>query len=78
MKPVEAAIGTTVFFFVAPGVVAGVIPWAITSWQFTDWPAAVVAGWLGFALVVFSLAMLIDCFVRFARSRGTPAPPAKW
>ena len=32
----SAAAGTAVFFLVAPGVVAGLIPWWITGWNASD------------------------------------------
>jgi protein-S-isoprenylcysteine O-methyltransferase Ste14 len=73
---VRAWLGTIVFLFVAPGVVAGLIPWAITGWRLPDWggwiwPVAVVAG----VLILGGIAVLLDAFVRFARADGTPAPP---
>jgi protein-S-isoprenylcysteine O-methyltransferase Ste14 len=78
MDRVKAAIGSAVFFLVAPGIVAGFIPWSITGWQrsaasATWWPALL----LGAVLVIAGLALLIDCFVRFAwQGVGTPAPVA--
>ena len=74
---VRAWIGTVVFLFVAPGVVAGLIPFAITGWRVPDWggwiwPVAIVAG----LLILSGIVVLLDAFVRFARADGTPAPPA--
>ena len=71
----RAAAGTTVFFAVAPGVMAGVIPWAITGWDVrADWGWARVAGAL---LTVGGAAVLVQAFARFVREgRGTPAPVA--
>jgi protein-S-isoprenylcysteine O-methyltransferase Ste14 len=67
-----------VFFAVAPGVVAGVVPWALTGWQAGDAP-----GWLlpvraaGAVLVAGCAVVLVQAFVRFVREgRGTPAPVA--
>jgi len=72
-----AATGTAVFFAAAPGVVAGVVPWALTGWRTGGSgppPAARLAGW---ALVAAGGAVLVAAFVRFAREgRGTPAPVA--
>ncbi|MEO8261976.1 MAG: isoprenylcysteine carboxylmethyltransferase family protein [Pseudolysinimonas sp.] len=74
---VRAWVGTIVFLFVAPGVVAGLIPFAITGWRVPDWggwiwPVAIVAG----LLILGGIVVLLDAFVRFARADGTPAPPA--
>ena len=34
MRRATAVLGSGVFFVIAPGVVAGLIPWWITRWQF--------------------------------------------
>jgi protein-S-isoprenylcysteine O-methyltransferase Ste14 len=74
---VRAWVGTIVFLFVAPGVVAGLIPWLITGYRMPGWggwvwPVAIVAG----LLILGGVALLLDAFIRFARADGTPAPPA--
>jgi protein-S-isoprenylcysteine O-methyltransferase Ste14 len=71
----RAALGTAAFFALAPGVMAGVIPWAFTRWQVrADWGAARVAGAV---LTVCGAAVLVQAFVRFVREgRGTPSPAA--
>lgn len=74
---VRAWIGTILFLFVAPGVVAGLIPFAITQWRMSShapWnvPIAIVAG----LAILSGIIVLLDAFVRFARADGTPAPPA--
>jgi protein-S-isoprenylcysteine O-methyltransferase Ste14 len=78
MRTTAAALGSSVFFAVAPGVVAGVIPWALTGWQAGDAP-----GWLlpvraaGAVLLAGCAVVLVHAFVRFVREgRGTPAPVA--
>jgi protein-S-isoprenylcysteine O-methyltransferase Ste14 len=74
----RAAIGTAVFFVVAPGIVAGVGPWLVTGYRFEE----PVAGWLaaralGAALIGAGLVVLVPAFVRFAvEGLGTPAPVA--
>ena len=35
MRRSAATVGSAVFFVVAPGVVAGLVPWLITGWQDT-------------------------------------------
>jgi protein-S-isoprenylcysteine O-methyltransferase Ste14 len=69
-----AALGSALFFVIAPGVMAGVVPWLITG--YAD-PAAPPYAVLGLALVVVGLAALVACFMQFVREgRGTPAPVA--
>ena len=75
---VRAALGSVAFLVIAPGVVAGVIPWWITSWEveepFTFWaPLRVV----GVALTAAGVLALLDSFRRFVvEGLGTPAPVA--
>jgi protein-S-isoprenylcysteine O-methyltransferase Ste14 len=71
----RAAIGTTVFLVLAPGVVAGVIPWWLTGWESDDlWAPLRV---LGAALIVAGAAVLLHAFARFVvEGLGTPAPVA--
>jgi protein-S-isoprenylcysteine O-methyltransferase Ste14 len=69
-----AALGSALFFVIAPGVMAGVVPWLITGYADPAAPPYVV---LGLALVVVGLAALVACFMQFVREgRGTPAPVA--
>jgi len=71
-------VGSLVFFVVAPGVVAGYVPYALSGWRLAPPFLGVQAGrWAGAALVLAGLATLVDCFARFAlEGRGTPAPVA--
>jgi protein-S-isoprenylcysteine O-methyltransferase Ste14 len=76
MKRLGASVGSVLFFVVAPGVVAGLVPWWISHWQmqppFLGWRSLRVAG---VALIVLGAPALLDSFVRFAlEGRGTPAP----
>lgn len=69
-------LGSMSFFVLAPGTVAGWVPWWISRWRFEPaflgWEGSRVAG---AALVAAGLAALLDCFARFAlQGRGTPAP----
>jgi protein-S-isoprenylcysteine O-methyltransferase Ste14 len=69
-----AAWGSVLFFLVAPGVVAGVVPWSIT--RYTN-PAEPPVAALGLVVAALGLAALVACFVQFVREgRGTPAPIA--
>lgn len=75
MERRDAAIGSMLFFFIAPGTIAGLIPWLITHWRIEAGASPLLSG-LGGALVLPFTAMLIECFARFARHGGTPAPIA--
>ena len=63
------------FLVVAPGVVAGLIPWWLTGWEAgTTWPPLQL---LGALLLVAGVIVLVDAFVRFVvEGIGTPAPIA--
>jgi protein-S-isoprenylcysteine O-methyltransferase Ste14 len=72
----SAAVFTVVFFFLAPGTMAGLVPWLITGW---DRPAGGIGVFdvLGVALLFAGLAAVVDCFRRFVtEGSGTPAPVA--
>lgn len=34
MRKTKALIGSALFLVVAPGVVAGLVPWLLTGWRF--------------------------------------------
>jgi len=75
MSRARAAAGSLVFLLLAPGVVAGVVPWLLTGWDSTDPPAALVA--LGVLLIGAGVAVLLHAFARFVvEGIGTPAPVA--
>jgi protein-S-isoprenylcysteine O-methyltransferase Ste14 len=73
-----AATGSAVFFGVAPGTVAGLIPWWLTGWRLREplahWaPLRVV----GMVLVATGAMVLVHAFGRFVmEGLGTPAPVA--
>lgn len=72
----EALIGSAAFLLLAPGTIAGLIPWLITNWRFGEGASAGVSI-VGGIIIALSLALLIECFVRFAvKGNGTPAPLA--
>jgi protein-S-isoprenylcysteine O-methyltransferase Ste14 len=71
----RAALGSVVFLLVAPGVMAGVVPWLLTGWETTDPPVVLVV--VGAVLVVAGAAVLLHAFACFVlEGRGTPAPVA--
>jgi protein-S-isoprenylcysteine O-methyltransferase Ste14 len=73
----RAWIGTIVFLILAPGIVAGLIPWLITGWRWYDWGAAawIVVPVAGIAIAA-GVAFLLYAFALFAIHQGTPAPVA--
>lgn len=76
MSKVRAAVGSALFLVVAPGVVAGLIPWWITGWEVGRelWTPLRIAGAV---LTGVSAAVLIHAFARFVlEGIGTPAPVA--
>ncbi len=78
MRRSTAAVGSALFFLLAPGVVVGLIPWALTRWQVREplpyWAPARV---LGGVVLVAGLIALVQAFVRFVvEGHGTPAPVA--
>jgi protein-S-isoprenylcysteine O-methyltransferase Ste14 len=78
MRKAGAALGSAVFFALAPGVVAGLVPWWLTGWRVRSLPA----WWLplrlaGVVLVVAGTVVLVQAFARFVvEGLGTPAPVA--
>ena len=75
MSKAIAAAGSAAFFALAPGVMAGLVPWWLTGWEAQHtWPALRV---LGAALIAAGLVVLVQAFVRFVvEGVGTPAPVA--
>ena len=76
MRRLTAAAGSTLFFAIAPGVVAGLIPWWLTRWQvhgpLAHWAAVRVDGLI---MLIAGVIVLPGAFVRFVtEGHGTPAP----
>ena len=78
MRKPNAAIGSAVFFALAPGVVAGVVPWWLTGWRVRE----PLLNWMptravGLLLIAVGAGVLVHAFVRFVvEGAGTPAPVA--
>ncbi len=78
MKRLSAVLGSALFLVIAPGFVALYMPWLMSRWHV----APALLGWapfrwIGIALIVAGLPILIDSFARFAlQGLGTPAPIA--
>ncbi len=78
MQKTSAAVGSAVFFALAPGTVAGLVPWLLTRWHpgapFSFWPVLRLGGAM---LVLAGAAVLLHAFGRFVvNGLGTPAPVA--
>jgi protein-S-isoprenylcysteine O-methyltransferase Ste14 len=78
MRKTTAAIGTMVFFVLAPGIIAGLIPWWLSGWKVREpllnWAPVRVIGVIAIAA---GAAVLVSAFVRFVvEGAGTPAPIA--
>jgi protein-S-isoprenylcysteine O-methyltransferase Ste14 len=78
MTRAGAIVGSILFLFVAPGIVAGVIPGSLSQYRMQP-PLLGVEPlrWLGVLLLVLGGVLLLETFARFAlQGRGTPAPIA--
>jgi len=78
MSKAKAILGSAVFFLTAPLVVAGVIPWWITRWEFQPAFFGVeLTRVIGIVLIIVGAPGLLHSFARFAlQGLGTPAPLA--
>ncbi len=76
MRTLSAIAGSAVFFIVAPGMVAGLVPWLLTD-RYRLPLLTVPSVLVGSILIVAAAALLLHCFARFAlEGMGTPAPVA--
>jgi protein-S-isoprenylcysteine O-methyltransferase Ste14 len=75
MRRSAAAVGAAAFFALAPGVVAGLVPWWLTRWEVRPyWLPLRVAGAV---FVALGALVLLHAFIRFVvEGVGTPAPIA--
>jgi len=78
MQKASAVVGSALFFVVAPCVLAGLIPWWMTRWEFGRALFGLeVTRAIGVLFILIGLPGLVDSFVRFAvQGLGTPAPVA--
>jgi protein-S-isoprenylcysteine O-methyltransferase Ste14 len=78
MQRAKATAGSLLFLVLAPGVVAGLVPWWLTRWRIEEplpyWAPLRVAGVI---LISVGVAVLLEAFGRFVvEGLGTPAPVA--
>jgi protein-S-isoprenylcysteine O-methyltransferase Ste14 len=78
MSKAIAVLGSALFFIIAPLMLAAVVPWWVTSWEFRRAFFAVeLTRVLGGVLIIAGVPGLVDSFARFAlEGVGTPAPIA--
>lgn len=77
MSRISSAAASLIFLAVAPGTLAGWLPWSLSrGWRMQppflglEWMR-----WLGALLIAGGAVLLLECFARFAfLGRGTPAP----
>jgi protein-S-isoprenylcysteine O-methyltransferase Ste14 len=75
MRRRSAALGSALFFAVAPGVMAGLVPWLLTGWDAYEMPPVLRV--LGGLVTALGATFLIQAFARFViEGLGTPAPVA--
>ena len=71
-----AVLGTAAFLILAPGTVAGLIPWCISRWrQHPPFLGFAPFRALGILMIAAGIIVVLDSFARFAlQGIGTPAP----
>src|ERR1700728_4092925 len=73
MRRAFSILGSAIFLVLAPGTVAGLVPWWISRWHFElqSLPMEIA----GALLIALGALVLLDSFTRFAiKAVGTPAP----
>jgi len=76
MRKLAAILGSAIFLVIAPGFVAGLVPWWISRWR-VDAPFLGISPFrfIGAASIALGIFGLLDSFARFAlQGLGTPAP----
>src|ERR1700733_14915856 len=78
MQKAAAIVGSVAFLIVAPGCVAGVVPWWLSHWAIQPpFFGLTILRWLGGAWLAVAAIGLLASFGRFAlQGLGTPAPMA--
>jgi len=75
VRRVNAALGSALFLVLAPGMVAGLIPWSITGWRLE--PTTPALRGIGAVMIAVGVVFLLHAFARFVvEGIGTPAPVA--
>lgn len=77
-RPYWVLPGAVLFFALAPGTVAALIPYALTGWRVEGaFTGSAMGCVVGAVLILGGVASLVESFARFALvGLGTPAPVA--
>jgi protein-S-isoprenylcysteine O-methyltransferase Ste14 len=77
-RRIVATAGTSLFLVLAPGIVAGLIPWWLTGWTTGDpLPYSAPLRVFGAGMLLAGAGALLHAFARFVtEGLGTPAPAA--
>jgi protein-S-isoprenylcysteine O-methyltransferase Ste14 len=75
-RKISAMVGSAIFLVIAPGFVAGLVPWWISGWRLeAPFFGTPLFRFAGGALIALGCVGLLDSFARFAlQGLGTPAP----
>jgi protein-S-isoprenylcysteine O-methyltransferase Ste14 len=76
MRRILAMLGSAIFLIIAPGMIAGYVPWRISRWL-VETPLLGTSSFrvMGMLLIATGLPLLLDSFARFSlQGLGTPAP----
>ena len=76
MRRLFAILGSAIFLVIAPGIVAGYVPWRICRWRVgVPLLGTSLFRLIGLLFIAVALPILLDSFARFAlQGLGTPAP----
>lgn len=76
MRRILAILGSAIFLVIAPGIVAGYMPWRISRWHIGAPLLGISSSrFVGVLLIVAGIPVVLDSFARFAlQGLGTPAP----
>jgi hypothetical protein len=66
MRRILAIVGSAIFLVIAPGIVAGYVPWRISRWH-VEAPLLGISSLrlVGVLLIAPGLTVLLDSFARF-------------
>ena len=84
MRKAAAVLGSALFFVIAPCLLAGLVPWWMTRWEFRPpFLGLELTRAIGVLLIIAGVPGLVDSFVRlrcrgWARRRRSRHPKSWW